>query len=295
MKSERTVRFEFGAYRVVRGLSRALPFPLLQAFGTLVGVLFLLVSRRRRVVLRNLAHVFPRRHRAWRLVVALRCAAHFGRIAFDTLKWIHAPAELILRKVRGTGLEHLEAAAAAGKGAFVLSAHFGHWEVAAQWMAIRGFHQAMVHRPLDNHLLESELAAARTRFGNTLIAKGGATKAIIRTVRGNGIVDILIDQKAPGPTCVTVEFLGVATPVIRSLAALAVSTGAAVLPLFSYPRGSGYEVEILEPVVPAPEDDETTLTARYAAVLSRAILATSHLWLWFHDRWEIGEYRPPRS
>jgi KDO2-lipid IV(A) lauroyltransferase len=291
VKSERTIRLEFALYRVVRAVSGIMPLPLLQALGRVVGVFFFLVTGRRRVVLRNLAYVFPHLSRSARLAIALRCAAHFGRIAFDALKWVHAPADLILRKVSGSGLEHLEAAASRGKGTFVLTAHFGHWEVAGLWMSLHGFRQAMVHRPLDNDRLEAELAAMRTRFGNTLIPRAGAAKSIIRTLRANGIVDILIDQKAPATSCVTVDFLGVPTRVIRSLAAFTLATGAAVVPLFTYPRGSGYTVHLHEPLVPEPGEDEIRLTARYADVLSRAILADPHLWLWFHDRWGVGQWR----
>jgi len=291
VKSERTVRVEFALYRVVRAVSRVLPFPIAQGLGKVVGILFFLVTGRRRVVLRNLAHVFPHRWALARLIIALRCAAHFGRVGFDAIKWINAPTDVIRRKIDGTGLEHLEAAAARGKGTFVLTAHFGHWEVAGLWMALHGFRQAMVHRPLDNHLLEAELAAMRTRFGNTLIPRAGAAKSIIRTLRANGIVDILIDQKAPKPLCITVDFLGVPTPVIRSLAAFTLTTGAAVVPLFTYPRGSGYTVRLHEPLIPEPGEDEIRLTARYADVLTRAILADPHLWLWFHDRWGVGQWR----
>ena len=285
MRSERTNRREHDLYRALRSLGRALPFWLLQRLGAALGVVFFLASSRRRTVMRNLARIYPGRGLAWRSAVALRCAAHFGRITFDFIKWSHAPAEVILRKVRCDGLENIAGASRRGKGCFVLSAHFGHWEVAAQWLALNGFPQGMVYRPLENPLMEEELARSRTRFGNALIPKDGATRGIIKTLRAGGTVDILLDQKADLEHSVIVTFLGVATPTTPSLARIVLATGAAVVPLFSYPEGTGYRFRLDPPVPVEAGDTLTTLTQRYNDAVSREIFAHPHLWFWFHDRW----------
>ena len=262
-----------------------MPFWLLQEIGSALGIVFLLLApTRRRTVVRNLSRVFSSRSAVSRFRIALRCAAHFGRITFDFIKWSHAPAATFERMVRWEGLENLAEAVRRGKGCFVLSAHFGHWEVAAQRMALDGFPQGMVYRPLENRLMEEELARGRTRFGNTLIPKEGATRGIMRTIRSGGIVDILLDQKADLEHSVIVTFLDLATPTTPSLAKLALATGASVVPLFSYPDGSGYRFRTDPPVPVEPGDTLTTLTQRYNDRVSREIFAHPHLWFWFHDR-----------
>ncbi len=285
MRSERTNRREYDLFRVIRAVGRALPFWLLQRLGAALGVVFFLLSSRRRTVTRNLARVFPETNALRRFGIAVRCAAHFGRITFDFVKWSDAPADVLRRKVRCEGLDNIAAAVARGNGCFILSAHFGHWEVAAQWLALNGFPQGMVYRPLENPLMEDELARGRTRFGNTLIPKDGATRGIMRTIRAGGVVDILLDQKSDLEHSVIVTFLGVATPTTPSLAKLVLATGAAVVPLFSYPDGTGYRFRLDSPVPVEPGDTVTTLTQRYTDAVSREILAHPPLWFWFHDRW----------
>ena len=285
MRTEADNRREFRLYRAALAVSRWLPFRLLQAIGGALGVLYLLVSSRRRTVLANLRRVFPHRGGAWRLATAVRCGAHFGAIAFDYLKWSQATAATLEAKVRVAGLDNLREAVARGRGCFILSAHFGHWEVAALWLASQGFRQSVVFRPLENPLLEAELAAARTRFGNVLIPKGSATRGMLRALRAGGIVDILLDQKADLEHSVIVEFLGIPTPTAHSLAKMAQGTGAAVVPLFTFPRGSGYDVRLDPPLLADPAEDVGALTRRYNEILSRQILERPELWLWFHDRW----------
>jgi len=287
VKSAATIRFELFLYRLSNGASALLPFWLLQNLGRAVGVIFFLLSARRRIVLANLHRVFPGRSGWIRFGIGLRCGAHFGRIAFDYLKWSRSSPETLRGKIRLNGLEHLQRALERGKGAFLLSAHFGHWEVAALTLSLEGYPQGMVHRPLDNAVLEEELSERRTRFGNTLIPKKGALKGMLKVLHKNGTVDILIDQKAEAEAGVESSFLGIPTPTVVSLGKLVLSSGAAVVPLFSYPEGTGYRVELLEPLLPSPGDTPESLTETYNAVLSRAILETPHLWLWFHNRWRV--------
>jgi KDO2-lipid IV(A) lauroyltransferase len=285
VRSERTNRREFSLYRLAKALGRVCPFWFLQRVGAVLGVVFLLVSPRRWTVTANLKRVFPARSRRFRFGVAVRCAAHFGRIGFDYIKWGQVPAEVLASMVTCRGLENLEEARARGKGVFMLSAHFGHWEVTAQWLAIHGFPQALVYRPLENPLIEAELATSRTRFGSSLIPKAGAIRGIMKTLSQGGFVDILLDQKADLEHSVIVDFLGIPTPTTPSLAKFVLATGAAVNPVFSYPRGVGYEFTIEPCILAEPGDTVTTLTQRYNDALSRAILASPDLWFWFHDRW----------
>ncbi len=285
MRSERTNRREFHLYQAARALGRAAPFWLLQWIGAALGVFFFLVSKRHRTVLGNLRRVYPGRSRLARGRIALRCAAHFGRVSFDFIKWSQVAPETLARNVRCEGIENLKAALAQGRGCFILSAHFGHWEVASQWLAVAGFPQGMVYRPLENPLMEAELAGTRTRFGNWLIAKDGAGRGAIKAMRRSGVVDILLDQKADLEHSEIVTFLGIPTPTTPSLAKLVLATGAAVVPLFSYPDGTGYRFRLDPPLRIEPGDTVVSLTQRYNDCVSREILARPHLWFWFHDRW----------
>jgi KDO2-lipid IV(A) lauroyltransferase len=286
MRTDRKNRREFRLYRIARALSGVVPFWFLQTTGAALGVVFLLLAAsRRRTLLNNLRRVFPERSPLARWRIAVGCAAHFGRIGFDYIKWGQVPAETVQAMVTCEGVEHLRQALAAGRGVIGLSAHFGHWEVVAMWLAIHGIPQGLVYRPLENPLMEAELATARMRFGNSLIPKTGATRGIMKVIQGGGMVDVLLDQKADLEHSVIVDFLGVPTPTPPALARVALGTGAAVVPIFSYPKGAGYTFKVEPPIPTEPGDTVTTLTQKYNDALSRAILGRPELWFWFHDRW----------
>jgi len=286
MKSPSRVMTEVRIFKTSEKVAAALPLSSVQTLGRIVGTVFVLLSRRRRrIALDNLARVFPTWSPTKRLRTTFHCGSHFGRVAFDYLKWSRASESVIRKSVRLDGLEHVRAAIDRGKGAFVLSAHFGHWEVGALALSVAGYPQAMIHRPLDNPVLESALAARRTRFGNTLIPKRRALIGILQSLRGGGLVDILIDQKSTEePTC-TAPFLGVPTPTVTSLARMVRATGAAVVPLFARPCSTGYVVELQPVLTMGVAESNETFTAKCNAVLTDAVLRDPPLWLWFHNRW----------
>ena len=186
-------------------------------------------------------------------------------------------------------MENLEEAIGMGRGAFILSGHFGNWEVGSQALAVRGYPQAMIVRLMDNPHVETFVSSLRTRFGNTIIPKKGAGRESIKVLNENGLVDILIDQYVEPSLAVNVPFLGIDSPTTPFLAKMMIRREAPVVPLFSYPEGKGYRVVLQEPIMATKEEreakDVASLTARLNDVVSRAIEEKPHLWLWFHDRW----------
>jgi KDO2-lipid IV(A) lauroyltransferase len=187
------------------------------------------------------------------------------------------------------------AARARGKGVFLLSAHFGSWELGAIRAGMLGEPISPVVRPLDNLLLEEELARRRTRFGNRLIAKKDAAREILRAMRANQTVAILIDQNVIAQEAIFVPFFGRLAATSPSLALLQLKTGAAVVPAFTRPLGGGrYRLEFGEPILseefadPGSERGERIrkATARYMEVTEAVVRSQPSAWLWMHNRWK---------
>ncbi|MEP6769544.1 MAG: hypothetical protein ABJC61_12805, partial [Acidobacteriota bacterium] len=85
-----------------------------------------------------------------------------------------------------------------------------------------------------------------------------------------------------------------------SLALLQAKTDAAVVPVFTWPVGSGrYRLEFQAPVLASEfesvenRDERIRLaTARYMAITEAAIRRAPEAWLWIHNRWRT---RPPEE
>lgn len=273
---------EYFLYKFFKFLSKILPLNFFQFLGKMTGIFFGIVTNRIKIILKNLNLIFPNLNFFKKFKIMIKCMAFFGRATFEYIKISQEP-KLIEKKIKIIGIENLKKALESGKGTFLVSAHFGNWELAALALSKIGFRQGLVHRPLDNPFLEKEFSKMRTAYGNWLIEKKGALKKIVKDLKEGNIIDILIDQKVKEEIAHEVIFLGVKTFMISSLAKLVKYTSCPVIFAFSYPEKSGYRFIIEEPIYYNGEN-ERDLTQKYADILTEKILKTPHLWLLHHDR-----------
>lgn len=283
---------EYAAYLMLKGVLRVLPHRASRSVGRALGALGATVDlRHRRVAEHNLAIAFPELGPAERRRIAAACFRHFGAVLCDTVSAMRFDAVELCERWTLEGWEHLDAAERRGRGVLIMSAHLGHWEIAALPVGLyRGeFH--VVGRPADNPWLARELERSRERFGNRALDKRGAARAMLRVLHAGSLLGILIDQRVRLQDGIRVPFFGrdaVTTPV---LAKLALRTGAPVVPIFGFMEPGGrWRVVLREPIVAEGEDDEaavTQLTARCLAAVEREIRERPAEWLWLHDRWKV--------
>jgi KDO2-lipid IV(A) lauroyltransferase len=265
------------------------------AFGRGVARLYFRIGRKRRGILRsNLSSAFPEKPPEEIARIARCCVENLGAAFMDFLEVSEGTREELLSRVAVAGQEHLASARTLRRGVFLLSAHFGSWEIGALVAGQLGEPISPVVRPLDNPLLDEELARRRTRFGNRVIRKRDAAREILRAMRRGETVAILIDQNVLAREAVFVPFFGRLAATTPSLALLQLKTGAPVVPVFTWPLGRGrYRLEF-EPPILAEELAQSDLsreervrlaTARYMAVTESAIRREPAAWLWMHNRW----------
>ena len=132
------------------------------------------------------------------------------------------------------GLEHYQAAKQAGKGVLVATAHLGNWELSAYTHAWMTEPMHVMVRPLDNPLIDELVERRRALSGNQLIYKKDAARNVLKALRSNAAVGILIDQNASPAEGVFVNFFGVAACANAAFAKFAYHSGAKVIPGFAF-------------------------------------------------------------
>ncbi len=288
---------EFAAFRAAWGLLRIVPHTVARHLGRGLGALAQgLLRSRRRIVEDNLRRAFPDRSEAERRQIHKECFRRFGMAVCDALSAERFDARELCRRLTLEGWEHLDAAegeSGDGRGSFIMSAHLGCWEIAAQPIALYAGGMEVVGRPMDNPYLDHYLKRLRGRFGNGGIDKRGAARGMLRTLRQGGRVGILIDQRPRRGEGVEVPFFGQPTQAVDVLARLSLRTGAPVVPIFGHAEPGGrYRVVLREPIFPPPVTDRedeavvVALTARYLKVVEEEIRRDPASWLWLHERWK---------
>ena len=287
-------RLEYGLVLAVSGATRALPMPAVRAGGAMLGRLAYRIDRvHRRIALDNLAHAFPSRSDAERRALAREMFAHFGRLLLELIKFGSISREEMLRRIEVEGDDRVRQAHQQGRGVLFFTGHFGYWEIHAIAHALVLPNIAVLARPLDNPHLEAWLEQIRTRTGNSVIYRQGAIRKVLRELIGNRGVAILIDQHLHTPDAVYVDFFRRPAATTSALAALALRTGAPVIPVFALPLPHGRYRLIYEHPVDPPRPDAPDavkdFTQRCTDVLEMYVRRHPELWLWMHRRWRRQE------
>lgn len=278
--------------RAVAPLPRRAALAIGRSLGRLLGELD---RRHLAIAAGNLRRAFPEWDEGRVLRTARAVYTHFGSVLLDLL-WTEGRAPDRLRSLLEVrGREHVERGMAAGRGALLVTAHIGNWELhgVAHGLLFGPIH--VVARPLDNPRLDRRLCALRTMAGNTVLYKQRALARILRALREGGAVAILIDQNVQAGDGIFVDFFGRPAATTTVAAALAVKTGCALVPCRTELLPDGRYRIAYEPAVEwSPSGDRQAdiacLTQRLTRTIEDWVRETPAQWLWMHRRWKT---RPP--
>jgi KDO2-lipid IV(A) lauroyltransferase len=281
---------EYAAVAGVASVVRALPRRVSLLLGRALGHAFYLIDRpHRRLTLENLAAAFPTRPAKEHRRIARAVFGHFGSLLTELLRFSGLSRAQMLASVEFEGEERVQAAYALGKGIIFITGHFGYWELQALTHALKNPSIGVVARALDNPKLNRWLEDVRTSTGNFVIHRRGALRHILRALADNKGVAVLIDQHIQTSDAVVVDFFDRPAATTSAVAALALRTGAPVVPVFAVPTSDGryrmiYEHPVEPPSANSP-DAVREFTQRCTDVLEMYVRRYPHLWLWMHRRW----------
>ncbi len=216
---------------------------------------------------------------------------NLGRSVAEIVKVYMGFGNGIVESVAVVGKDNFLKAQQKGRGVLLITGHCGNWELLALALSSKVSPLGAVARPINNPFFNRLIEGVRKRYGNAVIYKQGALRAMISRLRKGGTVGILIDQGVVPSEGVKVPFLGRPAWTVKSPSLIARKTGAAVVPVFLRRRdGGGHVMEILPEVPLSGEEDldKAVLedTARFTSHVERYVKENPAEWLWIHRRWK---------
>jgi KDO2-lipid IV(A) lauroyltransferase len=243
----------------------------------------------RRVAETNLATAFPKKSAEDRQVITRAMFVHFGRLLLELLKFSTLDPPRMRARLEFEGRERAELAYAQGKGVLFVTGHFGFWEIHAIGHGLEVQPIGVLARALDNPYLNTLLEQVRGSSGNFVIYRHGAVRKVLRALAAGQGVAMLIDQHMHSPDAIYVDFFERPAATTSMLAALALRTGAPVVPVFALPLPGGRYRLIYEHAVSPPDQDSPDavreFTQRCTDVLEMYVRRHPSQWLWMHRRW----------
>lgn len=251
----------------------------------------------RRAVEDNLGVVLPDASPARIRKEARWVFRNFAKYLTEFFRFRHFDGEFFRANMAMFGLEHVDAALAAGRGCIVSSAHLSNWELGAAGLSMLSGRPMTVSVAMHRYGRINDLfMRERERMGLRVAdMERNAARALIRALRRNETVGIMGDRD-PTEQGVTIVFFGRACRFPQGPARLAIATGAALIPAFCLRRSNDSFSTVFHPPIPVPEagdrDEKVRImTQAYADVIAETIRLHPEQWAVFYPFWQAN-WRP---
>jgi lauroyl/myristoyl acyltransferase len=161
----------------------------------------------------------------------------------------------IARRVTTDGFEHLDAVLDEGRGAIVLLAHHGSWDIAARWAEVHGYHLAVVAEIVRPRRLFARFVELREAMGlevvplepRARIGGRGIGARLGEVLADNHLVGLLTDRDLSGRAPL-VDFFGAPCRIPIGATVLAKRNDAPIVPITMLQRpGRRWHLQVLEP------------------------------------------------
>ena len=241
------------------------------------------VARDRRLARANLGRVYSDWPVSRVETTARQVFKELGRNVYDFLRYPDLSETDRRDLIQVEGAETLTQLRREGRGAVIVTGHFGSWEILAARLVALGYPLVAMARPMKERRLEDLLSRHRERMGVRTFPSSQSPLGPARHLRAGGFLGVLIDQRVKsGGT--TVRFLGHPTRMTDAPARLALATNAPLVVVAIHRlRDHRHAARIATPIEPV--GTPTALTQQLATKLESEIRACPEQWMWFHPRW----------
>lgn len=273
-------------FKILHFLATKLPLKAGYALATYLSILkFYISPRDRKAVIANLRRILPVAEHQRINHQAKVVFINFGKYLLEFFRFTAADKDILTRLIKVEGLEHIDAALKKGKGAIILSAHLGNWEMGGILMALIGYPMLAVALPHRYHRVNSLFNAQREKMGVVVAPSLGiGVRRIYEALKGNRLVALVGDRDFNNAG-EKMDFLGASKVIPRGPAVISMRTQAPIIPGFVIRKpDDSFVLEFSEPL---PQiEDEIECMKVYAKFIEKKIQQYPRQWLLFREFWK---------
>ncbi|MGB2697468.1 MAG: lysophospholipid acyltransferase family protein [Candidatus Zixiibacteriota bacterium] len=284
-------RLEYWLTMSISFFARLLPYRFALFLGEIIGdIAFGVVRFRRRVALKNLSRCFKDKNIGELKKIAKGSYRNLGKSLIEYTLFPKLVRKKLSDLVEFDHAEYFEQALKGGKGAVLLTGHFGSWELMAAAVSQMGYPVDLLVGEQHNLLMDRLMNNYRMSMGVGIIKVGTSAKGVIKALRNNRFVAMLSDQDA-GKDGVLVDFFNYPTSTPKGPAAFVLRTQVPIIMGFIIRNNRKKQKVLLRIFRPSlnsdnKEQDIKKLTQKYTSILESYIRKYPDHWYWIHRRWK---------
>ncbi len=283
--------FKYYLYRFARFLVNRLSLAISYKLGVVLSdIQYICSFRDRRSVRRNLEKILPA---GMPLSGPTReVFRNFGRYLVEFLRMDGmVDKDFIARQVSIENIDRIDRALEKGKGAIIMTAHIGNWELGAVLLNMLGYQLMAVALPHKERPVNDLFNHQREIHGITVVATHNAIRKGMEQLKNNQIIAIVGDRDFTAKGGELIDFLGTKALIPKGAAIFSKKTGAPIIPTFLIREADNkFRLSICEPLFPGAEEEGVPeeeavrkIMRRYLAVIEGQIRRYPTQWLLFRE------------
>jgi KDO2-lipid IV(A) lauroyltransferase len=218
-------------------------------------------------------------------IFTTRCFQHIGVTAIELMRQRSYKTEDVLNKVQFEQHDELYAISRLNRGAVLMSAHIGNWELCGAYICRLGYPVDLLVKRQSNERVDRLINSLRTAQGMGVIYTDTGLRSLVRAFDANRFVAILADQYG-GANAEQVELFG-KPAMVHSGPAVLIHKYNLPLVFGLLRRAKDGRHHLTGKMVTDWESKTSTdIVQLYTDLVEQAILDAPEMWLWTHRRFK---------
>ncbi|MFH1269673.1 MAG: lysophospholipid acyltransferase family protein [Candidatus Omnitrophota bacterium] len=283
--------FNYIIYRIGQFIALSLPLKIAYKIAIFVSDLrYFFAARDRRITKENLRAIFPYKSDREIRRIRIRMFRNFAKYLVDFFRFSKLDLAYTQENIRIENKQYIDEVLSRGKGAITVSAHLGNWELGGVVVALSGYPFWAVALPHKYKKVDEFFNSQREIKGVKVIPLGKAVRQSLDVLKANNVLALVGDRNFSDKG-VVLEFFGRPTVFPQGPAALALKTGATIIPAFMVRnKGDSFTLRFEKPLDFIPtgnkDSDIVKLTAQFKNIFEEYIRKYPEQWYVFRRFWK---------
>ncbi|PHR56327.1 MAG: hypothetical protein COA44_08180 [Arcobacter sp.] len=280
-------------FRFFESIFLALPYKLQKFFILLLAKLaYIIDTKHKKIIKANLDLTIKDEISEEQYQEILKyCHKNLSLILLQVLRSSRLSIDELAKSVSFENRHYIDEAIKEGRKIIIVSAHYGNWELGATAVGALIHPITSIHKKMNDDYFDDYLLKSRTKFNMTMIEKKGAIRHLVKAIKNNEIITMMIDQNVNPKDGIYIDFLGAKATQSAAPAFLARKFGALIIPILIHTSPEKENIiRFFKPIETAKTDNEEKdildSTQAQADLLAEVIRKHPKPWFWCHKRWK---------
>lgn len=251
---------------------------------------YLFAAKDRRTIKENLEVLFLDKTDKEIRRIRIRVFRNFAKYLVDFFRFSKIDIKYIRDNIKIENISYIDEVLSKGKGAIIVSAHLGNWELGGVVVALLGYPFWVVALPHKDKEVDNFFNSQRGIKGVKVIPLGKAVRQSLEVLKNNEVLALVGDRDF-SEKGIVLDFFGRPTIFPRGPAALALKTGAMLIPGFMMRNNDNsftlkFEAPIDAIATGDKDSDLRNLTGQYRDTFENYIKRYPDQWYVFRKFWK---------